>query len=149
MTQQPHPGAAILAQHAARAALLLPLVLLGCSAIVLPREDAPAAGPDPAYYAKIVTQLQSSFKDIGSYDSFEISEFRWVHSVDGWSWLSCVRFQDHGRRHTYALFIRGDEITKSRFAVKTDDCEAQNYSPFTQLPNAAGAADGSGLEPLY
>ena len=134
---------------AARAGLLLPLFLLGCSALSLPREDAPASGPDPTYNTLIAKHIKRSFKDYASYDSFEISEYRWVHSVKGWSWLTCVRFQDKGRRLTYALFIKQDEIIENRYAVTTDACDAQNYSPFALLAGTKSFGSGGLLEPLY
>jgi hypothetical protein len=134
---------------AARVALLLPLFLLGCSALSLPREDAPASGPDPAFNTLVAKHIKRSFKDYASYDSFEISEYRWVHSVKGWSWLTCVRFQDKGRRLTYALFIKQDDIIEYRYAVVTDACDAQNYSPFAQLAKTKSFSSGGLLEPLY
>jgi hypothetical protein len=146
--QRQHRGVAMLMQNAARAALLLPLVLLGCSAIVLPREDAPVSGPDPSSYTKIAKRLEHSLKDSDKYDSFEISEFRWVHSIEGWTWLTCVRFRDRGHLRTYAVFIR-EQIVNSRFAVETDGCGTQNYTPFTQMPNAARPVNAGELEPLY
>ena len=68
------------------------------------------SGPDPAYNKLVAKHIKDTFKDYASYDAFEISEYRWVHSIKGWSWLTCVRFQDKGRRLTYALFIKQKEI---------------------------------------
>lgn len=141
-------GAYASLQNAARAALLLPLVLPGCSSLAQPQEDAPATGPDPAY-GKIIAKHLESFKDVASDSSFEISEFRWVHSIKGWSWLTCVRFQSHDCKLTYALFLKADKVVHSRFAVETDGCGTQTYSPFEQMPNTAKPAGGYVLEPLH
>ena len=31
---------------------------------------------------------------------FEISDPRWVHAIQGWNWLGCVRFVDRGHRRS-------------------------------------------------
>ena len=134
-------------RNAARAALLLPL-LQGCSSLAQPQEDAPSA-PDPGSNKVVAERLQSSFKDIASYDSFEISEFRWVHSIKGWSWLTCVRFRNLDRKLTYAVFLKADKVVHSRFAVESDGCGTQTYLPFEQMPNTAKPAGGYVLEPLH
>jgi hypothetical protein len=134
--------------NAAGAALLLPLVLLGCSALTLPQEDMPASGPDPAFNGLVVQHLKS-FKDYASYNAFEISAFRWVHSVKGWSWLTCVRFQDHDHTRIYALFIKDGAIINSRYAVATDGCGTQNYTPLDQMAGATRPARAGALDPLY
>lgn len=150
MISKRRQGTSRAAQNAAvRAGLLLPLFLLGCSALSLPREDAPASGPDPKYDALIAKHIKRAFKEYASYDSFEISEYRWVHSVRGWSWLTCIRFQDKGRRITDALFIKDNEIVESRYAVVTDACDARNYSPFVPLAGTKSFSSGGLLEPLY
>ena len=136
-------------RRTAHAALLLPFLLLGCSALSLPREDAPESGPDPTYNKLVAEHIKDTFKDYASYDAFEISQYRWVHSIKGWDWLTCVRFQDKGRRLAYALFIKQKEIIEYRYAVETDGCDAQTYSPFAELGGAKSVdADGL-LEPLH
>jgi hypothetical protein len=149
LTPRQRQGAAWSLQNAARAALLLlPLVLLGCSSLALPTEDAPASGPDPADNGLVVKRLKT-FKDYDSYDAFEISDFRWVHSVKGWSWLACVRFQDRGHRRTYALFVKKGAIIDGRYAVETDGCETQSYSPFEPTTGARRPPSAGDLEPLH
>ena len=101
----------------------------------------PVSGPDPSYRDAIAHRLKTAFKDYASYDAFEISDPRWVHSVHGWSWITCVRFVDHGRRRTYALFHKATGIIDARYAVLTDDCDTPPYAPFEQLTG--------GLEPLH
>jgi hypothetical protein len=135
--------------NAAGAALLLPLVLLGCSSAALPREDAPESGPDSAYRKIIADRLKESFTDIGGASGFEISDVRWVHTMNGWSWLSCVHFQDHDHRRTYAFFIRDNKIVGGRYAVETDGCGTLSYAPFDLMPNAARPAGGIELAPLH
>ena len=106
-------------------------------------------GPDPTYNKLVAEHIKDTFKDYASYDAFEISQYRWVHSIKGWDWLTCVRFQDKGRRLTYALFIKQKEIIEYRYAVETDGCGAQTYSPFVELGGAKSVdADGL-LEPLH
>ncbi|MDR3423443.1 MAG: hypothetical protein P4L80_19780 [Xanthobacteraceae bacterium] len=136
-------GAAALLHGAAVAALLISsaVVLAACSGLAASNDEAPAAGPDPAYQQRVANYLRSTFKDYRSYDSFEISEPRWVHALQGWSWLTCVRFQDRGRSRIYALFLQSGKIIDGRYAVETDGCGTQAYAPF-------GLMTG-GLQPLH
>jgi hypothetical protein len=137
-------GASKFLRNSARAALLLPLALQACSSMAQPKEDEPATGPDPGINRAIAEELQSTFKDYASYDAFEISAFRWVHSLQGWNWLTCVHFQDDkGRARVYALFIRGKKVINSRYAVEADGCGTQAYAPFSLMGRRKL------LEPLY
>jgi hypothetical protein len=130
--------------------MLLPLLLLGCSSVALPQTDAPPAELNAAASHKIIVDyLKESFKEIGSYDSFEISDARWVHTVKGWSWLSCIRFQDRSHIRTYAVFIQTDKVVDSRYAVTTDGCGQQAYAPFNEIPAAAKPSNGVELDPLH
>jgi hypothetical protein len=52
----------------------------------------PMTGPDPSYQGEVATHLKQVLKNYSAYDSFEISDLRWVHSIKGWTWLTCVRF---------------------------------------------------------
>jgi hypothetical protein len=70
------------------------------------------------------------------------NEPRWVHSVQGWTWLICVRFQDRGRTRTYALFLKRGTIINARYAVQTDECDMQAYALFERM-------GGSELTPLH
>jgi len=132
---------------AAYAALLLVLALApGCSDIALPKEDAPADAPESR---RIAGHLKSIFKDRAAYDGFEISGARWVHGVKGWSWLTCVRFKDHDRMRAYAVFSKDNAIVDGRYAVQTDACDVQAYSPFDLMSGSIGPA-GTGMhDPLY
>ena len=132
--------------HAAGAALVLAIALLqGCSDLALPSEEAPASGADPSYNKLTANYLKNTFKDRASYDAFEISASRWVHSIKGWTWMTCIRFQDQGHPRTYVLFIKDRNILDSRYAVQTDACSTQTYVPFDAMgPTRAGV-----LGPLY
>jgi len=114
------------------AALLLTAAagLVACSGFAASNETVPAPVPDADY------------KEYASYDSYEISDPRWVHSMTGWSWLACVRFQDHSRRHSYALFLQSGKIVDSRYAVETDGCDMQAYAPFDLMTRGS-------LQPLH
>jgi hypothetical protein len=133
-----------------RATLFLPLALLGCSSVALPQTEAPASEPNTATFHKIIGDyLKASFKEIGTYDSFEISDPRPVHTQKGWSWLSCIRFQDRGHTRTYAVFVQADKVIDSRYAVTTDACGAQTYAPFDDIPIIAKPSNGTELDPLH
>jgi len=69
------------------------------------------------------------------------SDPRWVHSIKGWTWLTCVRFREQGRVRNYALFLDGNQIVDDRFAVQTDNCDLQTFYPFERMP--------TGLAPLH
>jgi len=140
-------------RDAARAPWWMAFLLAGCSGIAVAPDAAPASSPDPSYNQLIVNHLQS-FKDYASYDAFEISDFRWVHSIKGWGWLVCVRFQDRGRVRSYALYIKEKAVVIGRYAVETDGCDGRDYSPFELTnkparPMSPGVPINPGLEPLY
>jgi hypothetical protein len=143
-------GVAAWLRDCGRATLLLPLALLGCSSIALPQTEAPAGEPNTAVLHKIIGDyLKASFKEIGTYDSFEISDLRRVHTQKGWSWLSCIRFQDRAHTRTYAVFIQTDKVVDSRYAVTTDGCSEQIYGPFSDMPITAKPSNGIELDPLH
>jgi hypothetical protein len=143
-------GAAAWLRDCGRAALLFPLALLGCSSVALPQTEAPSAEPNTAEFHKIIgTYLKDSFKDIGTYDGFEISDARWVHAPEGWRWLTCVRFQDRAHMRTYAVFIQTDKVVDSRYAVMTDGCSEQTYVPFDAIPSTTKPSGGIELDPLH
>lgn len=143
-------GAAAWLRDCGRTTLLLPLALLGCSSVALPQTEAPASEPNAAAFHKIIGDyLKGSFKDIGTYDSFEISDARWVHTPKGWRWMSCVRFQERAYTRTYAVFIQTDRVVDSRYAVTTDGCGEQTYLPFDGIPITAKPSGGIELDPLH
>lgn len=130
--------------HAAWAALLLmAATVTGCDQLTSTNGGMPEAGPDPSYRDVIASYLKDNFKDYTSYEAFEISAPRWVYAFQGWNWLTCVRFSDHGHSRTYALFLDGNTITSSRYAVQTDQCDMQAYTGFGQM------GVGSALPPLH
>lgn len=130
-------------RHVAWAALLLSAVALtGCSELASTTGEVPESGPDPSYRDIVASYLKKTFKDYPSYEAFELSGPRWVHSFHGWDWLTCARFHDRGRRRTYALFLNGSEIIDARYAVETDECGMEAYTVFEQM-------GGDGLAPLH
>jgi hypothetical protein len=127
-----------LQQIVRRSALMLALIVLSaCSNVALPNEGMPTMGADPSYGAIIAGYVKSSLQNSASYEALEISGPRWVHSVSGWNWLVCVRFQDRGHQRTYAFFFKDREIINSRYAVQADACGAQTYAPFDLTTGAA------------
>jgi hypothetical protein len=134
---------------------LMPLALPGCSQLVLPNNAEPV-GSQPPYASMAAKYLQSSLKDTTVYDGFEISAARWVSTIKGWSWLTCVRFDDHGHKRIYAIFIQNDPasangfmISDAHYAVATDSCEAQAYTPFDLISGALGRPTAPVQQPLY
>jgi hypothetical protein len=117
--------------------------------MALPAEDAPAAGPGAGVGKLVADRIKSTFKKLTPYDTVEISQPRWVHTVIGWNWLTCVRFQYEGHPRTFALFINGDAIVDQRFAVESDACAAQIYSPFGLSSGATNATATGDQGPLY
>ena len=63
----------------------------------------------------------------------KISAFRWVHSLKGWGWLTCVRFQDRGHPQIYAVLVRDGKILDGHYAVQTDACDTQTYVMFDAM----------------
>lgn len=113
----------------------------------MPGEEMPAGGPGESFNTVVADHIKT-FHDYATYDSFEISDLRWVHTVKGWNWLTCVRFQDKGHPRTYALFIKDGKVVEGRFAVEIDACGLRNYSPFPLLGGAQKPA-ASTLEPVH
>jgi hypothetical protein len=124
------------------------LVLPGCSELAQPSGVMPS-GPEPPYVSLVSRYLQSTLANRAIYEGFEISGLRWVHSIKGWSWLACVHFADHGHRRSYALFIAGDAVIDARFAVETDACDAQTYTPFDVTTGTLGKPTPAEQPPLY
>ena len=93
-------------RHAAGAALLLLVTPVArCSDVGL-ADEMPASETDPGYNNLVAKHLKDTFKNRASYDAFAISAFRWVHSFNGWVWMTCVRFEDNGHPRAYAVFIK-------------------------------------------
>jgi hypothetical protein len=144
-TRIPYAKRAIL-----RAGLALMLMTLpGCSELAQSGETPAPTGTQPPFVSLAATHLQSVLKDRASYDDFEISGLRWVHSITGWSWLACVHFHDHGHLRTYALFIQGNAVVDGRFAVETDACEAQTYTQFDVVTGVLGRPTAPVQPALY
>jgi hypothetical protein len=93
-------------------------------------EEMPISGPDPGYNDLVAKYLKDTFKNLSSYDAFAISAFRWVSSLKGWSWMTCVSFEENRHPRTYAVFIKDGKVIDSRYAAQIDDCNTQTYAPF-------------------
>jgi hypothetical protein len=134
-------------RHAVGAALLLLVTLLPeCSGHAPLVDEMPASEPDlPGYNNLVANHLKATFRNLASYEAFAISAFRRVHSLNGWAWMTCVRFEDKGHPRTYAFFIKDGRVIDSRDAVQTDACNTQTYAVFDAMgPRRAGI-----LGPLY
>jgi hypothetical protein len=131
------------------AILALTLVTLpACSELAESSDSAPPTA-QPPFVSLAAQHLQSVLKDRASYDDFEISGLRWIHALKGWSWLACVHFHDHGHLRSYALFIQDDTVTDSRYAVETDACDAQTYTPFDLVTGVLGRPTAPVQPALY
>jgi len=111
-------------------------MLAQCSAV--PRDDATPAAP-PQNYGALVANTLKTFKGFADYSDFQISSPRWVHTMTGWNWLTCVRYADHGRQRFYSFFISGNAVANGRYDVRTDRCGAQQYAPLNLTSGAIEA----------
>ena len=124
------------------------VVLTGCSELAQPSEAAPPPAP-PSYVPLAAQYLLSALKDRTSYTAFEISALRWVDSLKGAAWLACVHFQDRGHPRSYAIFIQNNAVVDARYAVETDNCETQTYTPFDLVTGVLGKPTAPVQPPLY
>ena len=131
------------------ALLLISATIAACSNIAVPQQQTPATTMDPAYGALIATYIKRTFKTLPPVNTFEISSPRWVHATTGWSWLACVRFRDGNALRSYSVFLQGTAVTDARYAVETDDCPSQAYSPFNLDTGAIGSTAVERQSPLY
>lgn len=137
------------ARATGRIALVASLVALpGCSELAQPSEAA-APPVQPPYVALAAKYLLSALKDRTSYAGFEISGLRWADTIKGRAWLACVHFQDRGHLRSYALFIQDNAVVDARYAVETDTCETQTYTPFDLVTGELGRPTAPVQPPLY
>jgi hypothetical protein len=129
--------------------LVLLLATLPACGELAQSSEAPPPSAQPPYVSLAATHLQSVLKDRASYDAFEISGLRWVHSLKGWTWLACVHFHDHGHLRSYAIFIQDNAIVDGRLAVETDACESQTYTQFDLVTGALGRPTAPVQPALY
>lgn len=132
-----------------RFALLASLIALpGCSELAQSSQAAAPPAP-PAYVSLSAQYLMSTLKDRFAYADFEISSPRWVDTLKGWAWLACVHFVDRGHLRSYAIFIQDNAVADARFAVETDACESQTYTPFDLVTGELGRPTAPVQPPLY
>ena len=129
-------------------ALLLP-ASPGCTQIAQPSEAATPPAEQPAYAAIAAKYFSSTMADRASFENFEISGLRWVHGLKGWSWLACVHFVDRGHLRTYALFMQNDTVIDGRYAVQSDSCGSQSYTPFDIVTGVLGRPTAPRQPALY
>jgi hypothetical protein len=126
---------------------LMLLLVSGCAQLAQPSEAPPSTEPP---YALVASRyLASVMTDRSAFEDFEISGLRWVHSLKGWSWLACVHFTDHGHVRSYALFIQNDAVIDGRYAVETDACSSQTYTPFDMEKGTLGRPTAPRQPPIY
>jgi hypothetical protein len=137
--------------NAARRALfaLTLAVVAGCTELAQPSEAGAPPSQEPPYAALAAKYLSSAMRDRTAFGGFEISGPRWVHSLKGWSWLACVHFLDHGHLRTYALFMQNDVVVEGRYAVQSDSCGAQSYTPFDMVTGVLGRPTAPEQPALY
>jgi hypothetical protein len=132
--------------------MLLALMLLassGCTQLAQPSEAATPPAEQPAYAAVAAKYFASTMADRASFENFEISGLRWVHGLKGWSWLACVHFLDRGHLRTYALFLQNDAVVDARYAVQSDSCGSQSYTPFDAVTGVLGQPTAPRQPALY
>lgn len=125
------------------------LVALPSCSQIAPLDSTQPLGPQPSYVSLAAKYMQANVKDLSSYDGFEISPLRWVSTLNGWSWLACVRFYDHGHARIYAIFLQGNAVSDARYAVETDGCEAQSYTQFDLVSGVLGQPTAPMQQPIY
>jgi hypothetical protein len=131
------------------AGLLLALATIsGCSPLSLPIEEMASAAP-PDYGKLVASHLRKAFTTLPPANTFEISDLRWVHTPTARSWLACIRFQDRNHQRTYSVFINGTGVIEARYAVRSDGCDAQAYSPFDPQSGAIGRPGIIEQSPIY
>ncbi len=142
---------AALARTVERIALAASLVILpACSELAQSGQAAsPPPPPPPAYVSLSAQYLMATLKDRFAYAGFAISGLRWVATVKGWAWLACVHFQDRGHLRSYAIFIQDNAVVDARYAVETDGCATQTYTPFDLVTGAFGQPTPPVQPPLY
>jgi len=132
--------------------MLVALMLLassGCTQLAQPSEAATQPVEQPAYAAAAAKYFASTMADRAAFENFEISGLRWVHGLKGWSWLACVHFVDRGHLRTYALFLQNDAVIDARYAVRSDSCGSQSYTPFDVVTGVLGQPTAPRQPALY
>jgi hypothetical protein len=121
-------------------------VLVDCSSVPLLDSAEPAAAPA---YGTLVSDALKKFKDYVNYSNFEISSARWVHSITGWNWLICVRYDDAGHQRYYSFFIENNKVVNQHYDIVTDQCAAQQYVPFDATTGTVGSPTPVHQQPIY
>ena len=110
-------------------------------------ENTPPGTLEPSYLNWIAARLKA-FKKPPT-DGLELSQPRWLLSNNGWSWVTCVRFQDQGHRRSYVIYFDAKQIVDNHYAVMSDGCDSQTYTPF-DLNTAKLVPQATGTQrPIY
>jgi hypothetical protein len=104
-------------------------VLTGCSDITSAVDASAVTEGTANYRPLILAKFKEGFKDFATFTSFEMSDPRFVHSMIGPVWLTCVRFETQKQRRYYVFSIQNNQIVGSRYEVQTDECGKQSYMP--------------------
>jgi len=56
---------------------------------------------------------------------------------------------DRGQLRPYALFLQGDDVIDARYAVQSDACGSQSYTPFDVVTGVLGQPTVPRQPPLY
>ena len=134
--------------------LVVVLGLAGCSGIDLPSPPPPPPPPPvpplpalpsiggepapPPYRRIIAPRLRSILGDPAKAGILQISGLRRVNYIRGPSWIACIKVSSFTIPRYYAVFIQGEQIVDSRFAILLDLCEMQTYEPFDWVSEVGG-----------
>lgn len=129
--------------------MLCLLAAPACSELAQSSQAGAPPPTQPPYVSLTAQYLLSTLKDRFAYDGFTISGLRWIVSLKGPAWLACVHFQDHGHLRTYAIFIQDNTVVDGRYAVETDACDSQAYTPFDLMTGQLGQPTAPVQPPLY
>jgi hypothetical protein len=89
-----------------------------------------ASSQAPPPHRKLVARALKGFKEQEDLIDLEISEPRWAERLGGPAWLVCVKFNPNANSYFYTFYIRNDAVIETRFAVGTDRCGRQTFTPF-------------------
>ncbi len=119
--------------------LLMALILGACSVSGLLPDwtSADVAGPEPAYRFIIANRLKDVVGDPASAGTLAISSVRRIDSLQGASWVTCIRQQKFPLPpRYYAVFIQRQQLVDSRLSVLIDQCELQSFATFDWAADA-------------
>jgi hypothetical protein len=135
-TRNPHGGL--------RNSLLIALVVACCCVCrVALAEDGQAV---PNYKELIYGTVKSSFVEPSPVGVVEISPLHPARPPQLGDWMACLRIFIDGQPVLYAAFIEGQppRVFLLRRAVRFDNCDHDQYDPFSGSAPADGRPQGKG-----